>query len=83
MQASQQLAYCPTHALPPLGALQRAALPTMLHVVLPLRLVRQHDTAPGRPHDDLLAQRVTLARQDDGRAAVATCCFTTSRAQRR
>jgi len=42
--ASQQLVLVPTHAFPPGGALQLAALCLMLHRVLPAASVRQQVT---------------------------------------
>jgi len=44
VQASQQLVAAPTHAAPPRGARQRLALRLMRHEVVPLKLVRQHET---------------------------------------
>jgi hypothetical protein len=83
VHASQQLEYCPTQALPPEGALQRAALPTTLQLVWPKRFVRQHDTAPGLPQVDLLAQRITDARHDAGSWPAVTRFVVTPRAHDR
>jgi hypothetical protein len=44
-----------THDVPPLGALQDAALRLTLQTVLPLLLERQQVTAPGLPQVDLAA----------------------------
>jgi hypothetical protein len=55
-QASQQLAKTPTH---PPRCVHRPALPRTLHRV-PLDPTRQHVTAPGRPHVDRRAQRITV-----------------------
>jgi hypothetical protein len=43
-QASQQLGRAPAHALPPLGATQRAAVRLRVQGVVPVRRVRQHVT---------------------------------------
>ena len=61
--ASQQLGAVPTHALPPFGATQRAAVRFSAHELVPERRVRQHATNPGLPHVDLEAQRVTTPAQ--------------------
>jgi hypothetical protein len=56
VQALQQLVAAPTHAVPPLGALQWAASFATSHLV-PLRFVMQHVTNPGFPHVDRAAHR--------------------------
>ena len=65
--------------MPLAGALQRDASRLMLHLLLPLLLVRQQVTAPDRPHVDFRAQRSTAPLQLRGRAplcsAAATCIF--------
>jgi hypothetical protein len=43
-QASQQLGTAPPHALPPFGAMQRAAVRLSAQEVWPERRVRQHAT---------------------------------------
>jgi hypothetical protein len=61
--ASQQLANDPTHALPPYGAVQRAADDLIAHDVRPVLVVRQHVTKPGFPHVDLAAHLRTAPAQ--------------------
>jgi hypothetical protein len=70
--ASQQLGTEPTHALPPFGARQASAVRFVAHRVTPRRFVRQHVTAPGRPHVERAAQRRTSRRQAAGRSPAAT-----------
>jgi hypothetical protein len=60
-QASQQLDVTAWH-VPPL-AVHDAASSATLHLVTPLADVRQHVTAPGRPHTDFATQRSTVPRQ--------------------
>jgi hypothetical protein len=81
--ASQQLGTEPTQAVPPDGAWHWAGLFLMLHFAFPVRVVRQQVTAPGRPHVEREAQRVTSARQSAGRRPSATALATTAAAQRR
>jgi hypothetical protein len=50
VHASQQLETLPTHAVPPGDGLQAVAADLMLHLVVPLALVRQHVTLPSLPH---------------------------------
>jgi hypothetical protein len=73
--ASQQLANCPTHARPPAGALHREASRFTLQDVFAFR-VRQHVTAPGRPHTERAAHRTTAdlhsGRSNPGTRAAAT-----------
>jgi hypothetical protein len=59
VQASQQLAKLPTHAEPPIGALQLAALDFVEHFVAPAAVVRQQVTNPGFPQVDRAAQLTT------------------------
>jgi hypothetical protein len=80
VQASQQLEYCPTQAAPPDGALHWVAEFLTLQVVFPVRVVRQHDTAPGRPQVDLLTHFITLDWHCAGKVAFATRSATTPRA---
>jgi len=64
LHASQQLACSLAQALPPRGGLHSSALRFVLHVFLPLALVRQHATAPSpRPHVERAAQRTIWPRQ--------------------
>src|SRR5262245_21131272 len=63
VQASQQLVKAPTHAVPPLGAVQCAASRFTLHFVRPTPSVRQQLTNPGFPHVDLAAHLLTVRRQ--------------------
>jgi hypothetical protein len=63
VQASQQLANAPTHAVPPLGGTHDAALFLIVHFVLPDAVVRQHVTNPGLPHVDRAAHFFTNPRQ--------------------
>jgi hypothetical protein len=79
--AAQQLGTDPTQEAPPDGARHCAALFLMLHFVLPLRVVRQQVTAPGRPHVERDAQRATSARQSAGRRPSATAPAMTAAAQ--
>src|SRR5262249_29964009 len=72
LHASQQLVRLPTQAAPPSGARQRPALLRTLQLVLPALLVRQQVTAPGLPHVECTAQRVTLLRQRGGRLPAVT-----------
>src|SRR5262245_18706498 len=64
--ASQQLANTPTHALPPSGAVHRPGSRFVLHRGLPPGRVRQQVTAPGLPHVERAAQRLTAPLQDIG-----------------
>ncbi len=50
--ASQQLAWTPTQAEPPRGAVHFAATLLTTHDVRPALVVRQQVTAPGRPQAD-------------------------------
>ena len=59
VQLSQQLGVKPTAKLPLGGAMQRAASLVVLHLVLPLALVRQQVTKPGFPHVERDAHFVT------------------------
>jgi hypothetical protein len=63
VQASQQLAWTPTHAAPPFGGLQLAALDFVEHVVAPFFVVRQHVTNPALPHVDRAAHLTTTPLQ--------------------
>src|SRR5579862_3959415 len=70
-------------ALPPRGALHSSALRFVLHVFLPLALVRQHATAPWpRPHVERAAQRTIWPRQLLRSCPWETASFTTPVTQR-
>ncbi|HUE30081.1 MAG TPA: hypothetical protein VMR79_04360 [Verrucomicrobiae bacterium] len=76
--ASQQLDTVPTHAVPPRGALQAAALCLMLHRVVPCASVRQQATEFFLPQADIAAQCTTASWHPAGSepsrtAALATC----------
>jgi hypothetical protein len=75
--ASQQLAQPPTV---PSRAAQTAASRMTLHFV-PCRAGTQQVTEPGRPHVDLLAQRLTAPRQLRGSEPFETRCFAMAAAQ--
>ena len=60
--ASQQLGKLPVQAEPPDGALQRSAERLIAQRVLLREFVRQHVTAPARPHVERAAQRSTWPR---------------------
>src|SRR5262245_594315 len=75
-QASQQLRAAPMQAVPSGGGRQALASRAILHRVRPLALVRQHDTAPGRPQIEFAAHRTTTFAQpglDSAVRAVAWC----------
>ena len=73
LQASQQLGWLLTHALPFFGALHAAAR-LMLHLVGPLAPVRQQATNPALPQVDRAAHFFTACLQVLGRpCALATC----------
>jgi hypothetical protein len=83
LHASQQLACSLAQALPPRGALHSSALRFVLHVFLPLALVRQHATAPSpRPHVERAAQRTIWPRQLLRSCPWDTASFTTPLTQR-
>ncbi|HLY38102.1 MAG TPA: hypothetical protein VKU61_08705 [Candidatus Binatia bacterium] len=83
LHASQQLACSVAQALPPRGALHSSALRFVLHVFLPLALVRQHATAPWpRPHVERAAQRTIWPRQLLRSCPWETASFTTPVTQR-
>src|SRR5262249_7736634 len=69
-QASQQLCAAPMHAVPSRGGRQAFAARAILHRVRPLALVRQHDTAPGRPQIEFAAHRTTTFTQPGLESAV-------------
>ena len=64
--ASQQLAWSPTRARPPRGALHFAAPCLMEHFVTPFALLRQQVTNPGFPHVDLAAHCTMAPREAFG-----------------
>jgi len=61
VQASQQLGWFPTQALPPAGgwSVQDEELLLVLHFVVPLELVRQQVTKPGFPQVERAAHFLT------------------------
>jgi len=59
VHASQQLAWSPTHALPPGGAVHLPVPSSTLQRPVPWQQV----TAPGLPHVERAAQRTTAPRQ--------------------
>jgi hypothetical protein len=61
--ASQQLERALTQACPPRGGVQRLKALVTEHLVVPLKSVRQHVTAPGLPQVDRAAHRLTKAAQ--------------------
>lgn len=63
VHASQQLACTPTHAEPPLGALQALAALLVLQVVFPLAFVRQQVTKSGLPQVERAAHLTTAPLQ--------------------
>ena len=69
------------HDVPPLGAVQDAALRLMLQPVLPLLLVRQQVTAPGLPQIDLAAALRSDFLHDLGTVPAFTASFTVRAAQ--
>jgi hypothetical protein len=75
VQASQQLASFPTHAVPCFGATHFAPSSLTVHDVFPLAAVRQHVTARGSPHVDLAAQRRTNGAQLGFRSAAVAAPF--------
>jgi len=79
--ASQQLGTDPTHAVPPGGALQKAALLLMEQVVWPVLLVRQQVTAPGLPQDDCAAQDTTEPSHSGRSEPFSTAASTTPSTQ--
>jgi len=81
-QASQQLERCPTHAVPFLGGLQSAALLLVLHLVVPVALVRQQVTKPGFPQVDRAAQSFTARLQSFDSVPAFTAALARRVAQR-
>jgi hypothetical protein len=67
VQASQQLGQVPMTAVPPLGARHLAALFLTAHLTLPLAVVRQQVTAPGRPQVDFFTHFLTADTHARGR----------------
>jgi len=63
VHASQQLANCPTHREPPLGATHLAGPLLIEHLVTPLLFVRQHVTKPGLPQVERDAHFLTNPAQ--------------------
>src|SRR4029079_13129464 len=81
-QASQQLVNTPVHTEPPDGALHLLAFGLTPHFVLPLQVVRQHVTAPGRPQVERVAQRLAATTHSDDRPSSAWARLMTCLAQR-
>lgn len=77
-QASQQLEKPPTHALVPPDPRQLPAA-RLIRQRVPRAVVRQHVTAPGRPHVERAAHRSTSRRHARGSSALPR---TTADAQR-
>src|SRR5438094_5161289 len=79
-QASQQLGADPTDAVPPVGALQSAAVLVIEHVVCPLLSVVQQVTKPGLPQVECAAQEITVSshsgRSDPSATAAAATAST-------
>src|SRR6266566_4620155 len=79
-QASQQLGADPTDAVPPVGALQSAAVLLVEHVAWPVLSVVQQVTKPGRPQVDCAAQEITVSshsgRSDPSATAAAATAST-------
>jgi hypothetical protein len=76
--ASQQLACAPTQR----GALQRDGSRLMAQRTRPESATRQHVTAPGRPHVDCDAHRLTVFTHSAGNVLSPMCVRITSNAQR-
>jgi hypothetical protein len=74
---SQQLDAVPAHACPPLGALHWLAFDLIEHFTLPRLSTRQQVMAPGLPHVELAAQRMTLPLHSLGRSPEAASSFAT------
>jgi hypothetical protein len=74
VQASQQLANCPTQAVPPGGAMHFATLLFVLHFVLPVLVVRQQVTKPGLPQIERAAHFFTKRAQDGFASVKSACC---------
>jgi len=79
-QASQQLGADPTDAVPPVGALQSAAVLLIEHVVWPVLSVVQQVTKPGLPQVECAAQEITVSshsgRSDPSATAAAATAST-------
>ncbi len=70
-QASQQLVKTPVQTEPPDGARHLLASGLTPQLVLPLAVVRQHVTAPGRPQVEREAQRLAADAHSAGRPSSA------------
>jgi len=79
--ASQQLDDEPTHAVPPLGARQAAALRLMLQRVVPSAVVRQQATRPDLPHAERAAQFMTASRHSARSVPASTAALIESATQ--
>ena len=80
VHGSQQLAWSPAQAEPPLGALQPCAPFLMWHFLTPLAVVRQQVTKPGFPQVEFAAHFLTEPLQDLGSVPAFTAALTTARA---
>jgi hypothetical protein len=80
-QASQQVGWSLTQALPPIGARQESAFRLTLQRVFPLAKVRQQATNPSFPQADRTAQSTTWSRQADERSPFLTAALATRIAQ--
>jgi hypothetical protein len=78
---SQQLVADAWQALPSPRAVQDAASDTISHFVPLPGDVRQHGTAPGRPHVDFETQPITRERHADGSDPSSTAAPAIARAQ--
>jgi hypothetical protein len=76
-QASQQLGWSLTQALPPGGGVQVPALLRMPHLRSPPAFVPQQATAPARPQIERTAQRTTALRHCRRSCLAATASFAT------
>jgi hypothetical protein len=74
VQASQQLANVPTHAVPPFGALHLSMPDLVEHFVWPLALVRQQVTNPGLPQVERAAHFTTAPLQLWFASVAFACC---------
>jgi hypothetical protein len=82
VQASQQLVWSLTQALPSAGDVQVPALLRMPHLRPPPTSVRQQATAPARPHVERTAQRTTAPRHWRRSCWAATASCATAATQR-
>ena len=76
-QESQQLVAVPAQACPPGGALHWLAFDLVEHFTLPRLSTRQQVMAPGLPHVECAAQRMTLPLHSLGRSPDLASSFAT------